>query len=64
MDGFFDLLALLLRWKSARILPSPPYHVAGGRVWHTGAEAGGQHLAGPATAQVFITGQTAGQTHG
>ena len=64
MGGFRDLLALVLGWKSAHVGGNPPYHAAAGRVWHTGAQAGGQHVAGQRAGQVFTNGPLAGQIHG
>lgn len=59
MSGFFDLLALLLGWKSAPAEARPPYRAAAGRVWVPGADAPGGTLA----ATAFTSGAAAGRTH-
>lgn len=63
MGGFFDLLALLLGWKSA---PTPHLmsRATAGRVWHTGAAAGQYCVAGQRAGQIFTTGPITGKIHG
>ena len=63
MGGFFDLLALLLGWRSAPP-PHPPFRATAGRVWHTGATRAQYHLAGQRAGQTFTSGPIAGKIHG
>jgi hypothetical protein len=63
MGGFFDLLALLLGWKSAPAEARPPYRAAAGRVWHAGAEAARPLVPGTEAGAAFTPGATAGRTH-
>ena len=44
--------------------PGPSWQAKAGRVWHTGAAAGGQFISGSRAGRVFSSGQTAGRIHG
>jgi len=64
MGGFWDLLAFLLRWRSAPGTPAVCGRVVAGAVWHTGAQTGESFIPGSQVGLTFSTGQTAGQIHG
>ena len=57
MAGFFDLLAMLLRWKSARAIANPPYRAVAGQVWNTGTEAGTSRVDGAAAGSVVTNSE-------
>jgi hypothetical protein len=64
MGGFRDLLAWMLRWRSAPASAAVSGRVVAGAVWHTGPRTGETFVAGSLLGMTFSTGQTAGQIHG